>query len=179
MWLNLKCSNLLQSPEVGRRFPFSSQKLHLWYVYYVQHDSNPCDFPEILKFHGHVILYMTWISEHNSNWQCFKRGNHIWQWQKNKTISARGEQIRQKSVWKWVISDPYTEVLNNSPICWVIKRTFHPLGGCSLDGVTLQSHKMASNGACPLTAHGVAFVRHCTRSNLCSFKWFLQLLHTG
>ena len=84
---------------------------------------------------------------------------------------------------KWVIEDvtlsPYIAVFNSPPVSWIIKCTFHPLGGCSLNCVALKSHKMTSNRARPLTAHGVAFVWHCTRPNLSGFKRFLQFLHIG
>lgn len=147
-------------------------------------DLNTCQHSGISVFRtlpDNLLLYTSRVSNVYSIWQCHKTVTIFCthkEWKQRHEINT-SKLADQKCVIKFVTSCLYISVFNSPPICWIIKCTFQPLVGCSLNCVALKSHKMTSNRARPLTAHGVAFVWHCTRPNLSGFKRFLQFLHTG
>lgn len=130
---------------------------------------------------SNIIWWSLTLTNINSKFQCHKKATIFYthkKWKRRHEINT-SKRTDQKWVTEGVISSPYIAVFNIPPVCWIIKCTLHPLCGCSLNCVALKSHQMTSNRARPFTAHGIAFVWHCTWPNLSGLKRFLQFLHIG
>ena len=63
----------------------------------------------------------------------------------------------------------------NAPVRRIVQRPFQPLRRCSHGGVCGVRNQITAEGADALAAHGIAFVGHGRRADLCILEGFRKL----